>query len=630
MNETYVLLQTTFAVSFAAIAAIVFLGHRFVPQSRTVLTRFGTFLQARSFPVFTPHEHNRLAVLRFFFGLIIFLRAIDVASLLLPEEYFRPAGYFSAFELIFSLFIMFGFATQFALGFFMFVMWLLGENYLGTSTLGNDVAAMVALFFLLTEAGRTLSIDGYLVKKIPAIRPLLGYGSHLPGNESIAVAKFVMIFSYWLVCMYSLMIHLNEPAWMTGVTGPMLFVNNFMSRFHYLVEPILLQSTLAVLFARMSLVVMMVWYAALLPFVLFGGWWRIGAIIWGILFFLLSCVGLQLGSLSYIEMIMWIALFWPQWGVDSTKKLLLFYDDKCNLCDRTVQFVRRVDLFDRVQLTPVSKNHDVLATYGISIDTALEDLHGVIPGAGKVAAGYDLYLLLARHVQVLWLALPLLWLGKILAVGPAIYRFVAARRRAMFGACVLPRPKADWAAAVPTSQPPTLMFSMVVWHAIFLGMVYGITLPVPYMGHKGYNDHPLSLAARVYGDAPINVFNSTDLHMIDNWFTLTDVETNTLLPVFAKDGSRLGLHRSDRLYFGNTVKFRRGEIGKTDCAFTRREKSMRYLTQVWMHNTGLKGTREILFTQYHQPHPNQSLVAQNIYTKNPVEVRCEVTFTSKR
>jgi hypothetical protein len=118
--------------------------------------------------------------------------------------------------------------------------------------------------------------------------------------------------------------------------------------------------------------------------------------------------------------------------------------------------------------------------------------------------------------------------------------------------------------------------------------------------------------------------------MIDNWFTLTDVETNTLLPVFAKDGSRLGLHRSDRLYFGNTVKFRRGEIGKTDCAFTRREKSMRYLTQVWMHNTGLKGTREILYTQYHQPHPDQLLVAQNIYTKNPVEVRCEVTFTSKR
>jgi predicted DCC family thiol-disulfide oxidoreductase YuxK len=630
MNEKFVVLQTAFAVSFAAIAAIVFFAHRFVPQSGTVLSRFGTFLQTRSFPVFTPYEHNRLAVLRFFFGLILLLRAIDVASLLLPEEYFMTLGYFSAFEIIFALCVMFGFATQFALGFFMLVMWILGEDYLGTITLGNDVGAMVALFLLLTEAGRTFSIDAYVVKKIPFLRPVFGYGSHLPGNESIAVAKFVMLFSYWLVCMYSLMIHLNEPAWMTGVTGPMLFVNNFMSRFHYLIEPIMLQSTLAVLAARLSLVVMMVWYAALLPFVLLGGWWRIAAIIWGVLFFLLSSVGLQLGSLAYIEMILWIACFWPQWGVDSSKKLLLFYDDKCNLCDRTVQFVRRVDFFDRVSLTPVSKNHDLLATYGISVEAALEDLHGVIPGENNVAAGYDLYLLLARHVLVLWLALPMLWLGKILAIGPAVYRFVAARRRAMFGVCVLPRPKPEWVAPVQTQLPPSLIFNMVVWHAIFLGLAYAIAIPVPYMGHKGYNKHPLAQAARVYGDTHIDVFNSIDLKMMDNWFTLTDVETNTLLPIFDTDGSRFALHRSDRVYFGNTLRFRRSEIFQTGCGYTRWEKHMDYLTQVWMHNVGLTGTREIRFTQYHRPHPDQDLVAQNIYRKNPVEVRCEVTFTSMR
>ncbi len=630
MIENYVLFQTAFTVSFAAIAAIVFLGHRFIPQSGTLLSRFGTFLQTRSFPIFTPHEHNRLAVLRFFFGLIIFLRAVDVASLLLPEEYFLPVGYFSAVELIFSLFIMFGFATQFAIGFFMFVMWLVGEDIQGTITLGNDIAAMVALFFLLTEAGRTLSIDGYLVKKFPFIRPLLGYGSQIPGNESIAVAKFVMLFSFWLVCMYSFVMHLNEPAWMNGVTGPMLFVSNFMFRFHALVEPIFLQSTLAVLAARVSIFVMLVWYVVLLGFVMLGGWWRMFAIVWGILFFLLSSVGLQLGgSLAYFEMVLWIICFWPHWGVDSTKKLLLFYDDTCNLCDRTVQFVRRVDFFDRVQLTPVSKNHELLATYGISVDTALKDLHGVIPGENNVAAGYDLYLLLARHVLVLWLALPLLWLGKILAVGPAMYRFVAARRKAMFGVCILPRPKQTWVTAIPAQKPPNMLFQIVVWHAIFLGIVYSVTAPVLFLGHKGYNNHPLAQAARVYGEPHIDVFNRVDLKMMDNWFTLTDVETNTLIPILAKDGSRLALHRSGRVY-GNTLRFRRREIDQTDCGFTRREIFIRYITQVWMHNTGLKGTREILFTQYHQPHPNQSLVAQNIYTKNPVEVRCEVTFTSKR
>jgi hypothetical protein len=118
--------------------------------------------------------------------------------------------------------------------------------------------------------------------------------------------------------------------------------------------------------------------------------------------------------------------------------------------------------------------------------------------------------------------------------------------------------------------------------------------------------------------------------MMDNWFTLTHVETNTLVPIFNKDGSRLGLHRSDRIYFGNTLRFRRSEIPKTDCAFTRQEARIRYITQVWMHNAGLKGTHEILYTQYHQPHPNHALVAQNIYKKNPVELRCEVTFTSVR
>ena len=630
MDDGYVLLLTTFAVSFAAIAAIVYLSHRFVPQTSGVLSRVGIFLQTRSFPIFTPYERNRLAVLRFFFGLVLFMRAVDVASLLLPEEHFLPMGYFSAFELICSLFIMFGFATQFAIGFFLLVMWLLGEVYLGTTTLGNDIAAMVALFFLITEAGRTLSIDGYVVKKYPQIRPFFGYGAQLPGNESITVAKFVLILSYGLVCIYSLMMHLDDPAWMTGSAGPLLFVNNFMFRFHYLVEPFLLQSKLPVLAARMTLVVMMMWYVILLPFVLIGGWWRMTAIVWGMLFFLLSAVGLQLGSLAYFEILLWIICFWPQWGVDPKRKLLLFYNDKRDMHDRTAQLLRRVDFFDRVTLTPVSTNHDALARFGISADAVLEDLHGVIPGDNKVVSGYRLYLLLARHVLVLWIVFPLLWLGKLLTIGPAIYRFVTARRKATPEVCLQPRPKPDWAATVPGQQPPSLVFGMVVWHAIFLGLAYGLTTPVPIMGHDGYNNHPLAQAARVYGDTEINVFNRFDLQMMDVWFTLTDVKTNTVLPVFDKDGSRLAMHRSIRIYFSYTLRFRRGEVGKNDCAFSRREEIIRYLTQVWMHSSGLTGTREILYTQYYRPHPDIGLLTQNVYTKSPAQLRCEVTFTSTR
>ena len=247
----------------------------------------------------------------------------------------------------------------------MFWMWIVGEQILRTSTLANDVGAMVAVFFILTESGRTLSVDSWLIRRFPVLRPLLWYGKNIPGDTPVTIAKFLLAFSYWLMCVYSFSMHLNEPAWMTGVAGPLLFVSNFMSRFHAFFEPILLESNFAVLLARISLFFMMVWYVMLIPWVLIGGWWRKFIIIWGILFFILSGFILQLSSLAYIEALMWIILFWPKWGVDDTKKLLLFYDDKCNLCDRTVQFVRTVDIFDRVVLTPVSRNHDSLTQYGI-------------------------------------------------------------------------------------------------------------------------------------------------------------------------------------------------------------------------------------------------------------------------
>ncbi|MFM2308598.1 MAG: hypothetical protein RLY87_718 [Chloroflexota bacterium] len=630
MWASFLAFQQTFLVSFVIVATVVSVVYRFFPALTTGGLRFSGFLQSRAFPLSSPFEHNKLALLRIFFGLIIFLRALDVAGLLVPEEFFRKHGYYNAMEIIFSLFIIFGICTQFALGFFVFIMWTLGEAALATSTLGNDIGAMVAVFFLLCESGRFLSVDAYLIKKFPVLRPVLGYGEGLPDVHTITIAKFVLVTSYWLVCVYSFMMHLNEPAWMTGITGPMLFASNFMSRFSAVFEPIFVQSSLAVLMARVSLFFMMVWYVVLMPFVLIGGWWRKSVIIWGILFYFLSSVVLQLGSLAYIEMLLWIACFWPKWGMDTTNKLLVFYDDKCNLCDRTVQFVRMVDIFDRVSLTPVSVNQALLDTYGISTEDALEDLHGVLPSHGQVNAGYAFYELLARHVLLLWPLIPLLWLGRVLRVGPAIYRAIAARRRATFGVCALPRPKAEWITTTPVRTKPTVLFLMIVWHVGVLGFFYTIAMPAPSAGIPGDAKSPLAIAARIYGIAPINVFNSTDMHMVDNWFTLTDVASGELLPILNVDGTRLSYHRSDRVYFGNTVQFRRKEIGKTGCAFERRKVSMFYLGNVWMHHNAVRGKRVIRYTQYYQPHPDQTRIAQNVYQVNPIEVRCTVDFTITR
>jgi len=165
---------------------------------------------------------------------------------------------------------------------------------------------------------------------------------------------------------------------------------------------------------------------------------------------------------------------------------------------------------------------------------------------------------------------------------------------------------------------------------VVLSSIYAVSMPAPYVGIAGNDRHPLVMAAQFYGIAPINVFNNIDLQMVDNWFTLADTQTDTLLPILDVDGSRLAYHRSDRIYFGNTVGFRRGEIGSTDCSFTRREKSIRYLANVWMAENGITGTRAIRYTQYYRPHPDQQLLAQNIYRINPVTIRCTVDFSITR
>lgn len=50
--------------------------------------------------------------------------------------------------------------------------------------------------------------------------------------------------------------------------------------------------------------------------------------------------------------------FWQSKFMSGANVLNVAYDDRCNLCDRTVTFVKAVDVFGRVELKPLSKNQD--------------------------------------------------------------------------------------------------------------------------------------------------------------------------------------------------------------------------------------------------------------------------------
>ena len=240
------------------------------------------------------------------------------------------------------------------------------------------VAAILGLLLLLVNSGRNLSVDGWIVRRFPRLRvPLLYYGSP-PTSGCITAAKWLALFSYWLVCLYSLSMHLNEPAWRTGTAGPLLLTNNFMSRPYEAMGDLFTGNHWAVFLARLAMWSMLPWYALLVPCVLISSIKVIGpiarfyAIAWGVLFFLLSFTVLQLGWLAEIELLLWAAVFWSRAGITTPQRFSAVFDDRSKLCDRTVQFVRVVDVFDRVKLVSASENLELLQSHGISCEQATE------------------------------------------------------------------------------------------------------------------------------------------------------------------------------------------------------------------------------------------------------------------
>lgn len=622
--------------AFFASLCIIAVAVQCVPRLRSGLgvciDRAGT----RAFAS-TLQELPKFGLLRFIFGVILSVRAWDILVLLAPSDYANTYTMLYAMaNLLAGLALMCGLLTQYAILYLLFFHWQIADRFLGTGTLGNDIGAMLAALLFIVNSGRYFSVDSRILRYFNRrwLTPALLYYGSPPTVRTITGAKLAALFSYWLVCVYSLSMHFNETSWMTGTAGPLLLSNNFMSAPHAFFEQLFVRSDIAVLLARLSLWAMMVWYIAVFPFVLIGGIFRAYVIIWGLLFFSLSLFVLQLGWLAEIEFVLWAALFWSARGITHPQSVEVAFDDKCNLCDRTVQFIRRIDIFERVKLLPLSQNMHWLKAHQVSEARALEDLHGYDAKSGSLHAGYDFYVMLTREMVLLWPLFPILLLGKWTRIGPAAYRWVALRRRRLFGVCALPSPKRAPLVyeEAGDGHRQSLLVSTVIYHILFLGLCYAVAIPAPYIDHQGWKNR-LAASAHIYGIAPINVFNHTDLGMAEYWFTLslTDKEgEEVLLPFFAEDGSRLSYHQSDRVYFGNTVAYRRKYLGKEQCYFESEEKRMEYLSSIYLTQENFAaGTYTIHYRQYYRPLPAQETLLQNDYIPHPPHIRCERNFPVK-
>ena len=625
-----------------AVVFLIFSNEKNHAFCRAYLSRFAAFLRERGAFVSNPvEEAPKFALLRFVFGLLIAQRAVWILYYLSASDWGHTSIWFvSAIYPIIGLFIAIGFLTQFSLAFLVFFQWSVGDLFLGTATLGNNIGTTLAVLLMLSNAGASFSLDAYILRTKSLLQKMVSffyYRDGLPSADTLQIIKFMTLFAYWCTCLYSLAMHLGEPAWMNGIAGPLLLTNSFMSRFSSEFAALFSMGTFPVMIARILLWAMLPWYLLIVPFVLLGGWFRRYIIIWSVLFFLLSKFVLQLGWLAEFEFIFFAGLFWQKTFISGEKSLQVAYDDKCNLCDRTVQFVKVVDIFRRVELRPLSQNQQWLATLGIDPEDARKDLYAVDAAANKPPVkGYDFYLLLSRYVLLLLPFYPFLLLGKYLG-GPAVYRFVADRRTQMFGVCQIPSKKADYLTGyssnsgiekIGSGDPIVPIFA----HFVFFAMAFIIALPTPYLA----DSVPLAVvrvqtamsrpagAILFYGTTPIDVFNHTDLRLAENWFTISQVDESgkeTILPIISENGARLGGHRSDKLYFGNALFMRRSMIGTVGCQFDRFRSNLNYLLDVFKVRDG-----KYIYRQYHQPLPDMASLQKNIYLPTPRTSVCESSF----
>lgn len=592
-------------------------------------------------------EIVRLELARIACGLILAHRTLYTILYLPPDS--TPAELFAGWSILVAAISFAAGVLTPAVGFFLVLMAHPADDVLRTATLGTDVLQMLLLVLVFAPVGQALSLDAAWGERVPiwrgalrALRSLFG----APTAARISILRFLALISFGILCLYSVLYHFTDPAWMQGYANAVLLTSNYLSQHYGLFRELFaVHPGVGLRIAEAMLYAMIAWELLLVPFVLLGAFTRNIVVAWGLLFFLVSTFVLQLGWLPYYEYVFWAVLFWQGAWLNAAGRATveLVYDDRCNLCDRTVRFVSRADLFGVVAFRPLSRNQELLSKHGIAAGDALQDLYG-IDRRGRVFKGYDLYTELARRVLLLVAAWPLLVIGRRLRIGPWIYRWIAARRIRLFGVCerAAPLPSSVHsaleanAASAPSPRQPmlvALLVAYVVLLAAFLPRIVLLNVPAdsfaPLREFDRLAQRWLGHAHELVGLTEINVFNADDLRMSEGFFTVEARGTDgrlRMLPFTGAVGERLAWHYSDRVYFANSLAFCR--YRPKDHHYCYRESHLPHIREIvaWAREDTALQAPQYLIRYYFQPLPEAERLKRYQFRMPDIQPVCEVIF----
>jgi predicted DCC family thiol-disulfide oxidoreductase YuxK len=235
-----------------------------------------------------------------------------------------------------------------------------------------------------------------------------------------------------------------------------------------------------------GLVLLFPWARLVFPVIM--GMMHLGIILLQNILFM-DLILLQLIFFDFTKVRKWIGRKLGERG-----RLQVLFDGDCTLCQRTVEIMRRLDLFERLRSTDF--RHEPVPV-GLSPAELAKDMHVV--GWGRVFRGFEAYRRLALVLPLGWLAAPILWLPGMGTIGARVYSGIAAGRSAPL-ACdehcriperpaPLPAPRATRLAPFAVAALASALLSNWVYQIEFFPLtalqmysspVWGSTEPLTY------------------------------------------------------------------------------------------------------------------------------------------------------
>jgi predicted DCC family thiol-disulfide oxidoreductase YuxK len=112
-----------------------------------------------------------------------------------------------------------------------------------------------------------------------------------------------------------------------------------------------------------------------------------------------------------------------------TEQAQVLYDGDCRLCRKSVEQLRRLDVWHRLSYVNVRENGQMRACQPpLDPERLLQEMHLVTPDGRRVYHGFAAFRWMAWRLPLLWPLAPLLYLPGVPTVGQRLYLWIARNR----------------------------------------------------------------------------------------------------------------------------------------------------------------------------------------------------------